>query len=156
MKVDVVTEIEIARPRAEVAAFAADPDNAPAWYENIEQVVWETPKPLALGSRVGFTAHFLGRTLTYTYEIVELAPGERLVMQTAQGPVPMRTTYTFRDAPAGTRMTLRNAGDPAGFKGVAAPFMSAAMRRANTKDLRRLKQLLEAQPVGAGSSSSPR
>ena len=144
MPVDVETAIEIARPRAEVAGYAADPDNAPRWYANITQVEWKGPRPLAPGSRIAFTARFLGRRLTYTYEIRELVAGERLVMSTAEGPFPMETTYAWHDAPGGgTRMTLRNRGEPAGFGRVAAPVMAAAIRRANTQDLRRLKQILE-------------
>jgi hypothetical protein len=42
-------------------------------------------------------------------------------------------------------MTLRNRGEPSGFAGVAAPIMARAMRRANRKDLARLKILLEAR-----------
>ena len=144
MAVDVVTEISIARPRADVAAYACDPDNATEWYENIESVEWRSPRPLAVGTRLGFVAQFLGRRLDYTYEVRELAPGERFVMSTAEGPFPMETTYSFADASGGgTRMTLRNRGEPAGFAKVAAPVMARAMRRANRKDLRRLKQLLE-------------
>jgi uncharacterized membrane protein len=146
MRVDVQTLVEIARPRAEVAAYATDPDNAPAWYENIEAVAWETEPPATLGSRIAFTARFLGRRLAYTYEIVELVGGERLVMRTAEGPFPMETTYVFEDSARGTRMTLRNRGEPSGFAGVAAPLMARAMRRANGKDLARLKHLLEALP----------
>jgi uncharacterized membrane protein len=142
--VDVVTEIEIARPRAEVAAFASDPENATKWYENIERVDWQTSPPLAVGSRLAFVARFLGRRLAYTYEVVELVPGERFAMRTAQGPFPMETTYTWQDAGAATtRMTLRNRGEPAGFAKLTAGMVSAAMRRANRKDLERLKQLLE-------------
>lgn len=78
------------------------------------------------------------------YEIRELAPGERLVMRTADGPVAMETTYAFEDAAnGGTRMTLRNTGEPSGFSGLAAPILAAAMRRANRKDLARLKAILE-------------
>lgn len=144
MAVDVVTTVEIARPRAEVAAFAADPDNAKRWYQNIKSVEWETPRPVAVGSRVAFVASFLGRRLAYTYEVLELAPGERLVMSTAQGPFPMTTTYEWEDtAGGGTRMTLRNAGEPAGFSKVSAPMMASAMRRANRKDLEQLRAILE-------------
>lgn len=144
MAVDVVTSIEIERPREEVAAFAGDPGNATSWYENIKSVEWETEPPVAVGSRMAFVAQFLGRRLAYTYEVLELVPGERLVMSTAQGPFPMTTTYTWEDTAAGgTRMTLRNAGEPSGFAKVGAPMMARAMRRANEKDLERLKTLLE-------------
>ena len=143
--VDVVTEIIIARPRAEVAAYAADPGNATRWYKNIEAVEWETPPPAAVGSRVRFRARFLGRTLEYTYEVRASDPGERFVMATAEGPFPMETTYTWADAGEGaTRMTLRNRGEPSGFAAVTAPVMARAMRKANDADLRRLKALLEA------------
>jgi uncharacterized membrane protein len=142
--VDVLTEIEINRPRAQVSAFAADPTNATAWYKNIKAVDWETPPPAVVGSRIRFSAQFLGRTLDYTYEVRELVPGRRFVMATAQGPFPMETTYTGEDAPGGaTKMTLRNRGEPSGFAAVAAPVMTRAMRKANEADLQRLKSLLE-------------
>jgi uncharacterized membrane protein len=147
MAVDVVTEIEIEAPRDRVAAFAADPGNATAWYRNIASVEWLSEPPLAVGTKLRFVARFLGRTLRYVYEVREHEPDSRFVMATADGPFPMRTTYTWEDAPGGgTRMTLRNDGEPSGFAAVSAPLMQRAMRRANEGDLRRLKELLEASP----------
>jgi uncharacterized protein YndB with AHSA1/START domain len=145
MPVDVLTEIEIERPRQQVAEFAADPTNAPKWYVNIHAVEWKSAPTLEVGARMAFVAHFLGRRLAYTYEVMDFLPGERLVMRTSEGPFPMETSYTWQATSAGgTRMTLRNRGEPAGFSKLAAPFMAAAMRRANRKDLSRLKHLLEA------------
>ena len=128
MAVDVLTEVVIDRACPEVAAFSGDPDHA----------------PLQVGSRLAFVAQFLGRQISYTYEIVELQPDRKLVMSTAEGPFPMETTYTWE--PAGTestRMTLRNRGEPSGFGKMAAPVIGAAIRRANQKDLGRLKRLME-------------
>jgi hypothetical protein len=102
--VDVMEEIVIERPVAEVAAFAGNPDNATRWYVNIKSVEWKTAPPLAVGSRVAFVA----------------AAGEGRM-----------------------HMSLRNRGEPSGFSRLLAPFMARALRRANRKDLQRLKALLE-------------
>jgi hypothetical protein len=56
----------------------------------------------------------------------------------------METTHTWQpESESSTRMTLRNRGEPAGFARVTAPMMAAAIRRANNKDLARLKRILE-------------
>lgn len=145
MAVDVVVEVVVDRPLEHVAAYAADPSNAPQWYANIASVEWLTQPPLAVGSRMAFVASFLGRRLSYTYEVVELVPAQRLVMRASQGPFPMETTYEWRElAPARTAMRLRNRGEPSGFSWIAAPALATAVRWSTTKDLARLKRLLEA------------
>ncbi len=143
--VDITTDIIIDRPCAVVSEYAANPDNAPEWYRNIQSITWQTQGPLAVGSRMAFVAHFLGRELSYVYEIAELVPGEKLVMGTREGPFPMETTYTWTTVDAAkTRMTLRNRGEPSGFSRLAAPFMASMMRAANRKDLESIKRILEA------------
>jgi uncharacterized membrane protein len=144
--VDVVTQIDIDRPRAVVAYYAADPSNTASWYVNIKSVEWHGEPHLRLGAKIDFVAEFLGRRLAYTYELTEHVPGEALTMRTADGPFPMQTEYRWTDLPdGGTRMVLRNSGMPSGFGRITAPLMAAAMRRANRKDLRLLKQILEGQ-----------
>ncbi len=144
MTVDIVTDIIINRPVLAVSTYASDPDNAPCWYRNIASVEWVTPRGVSVGARIAFVAHFLGRRMAYTYEIVEFVPLRRLVMRTAEGPFPMETTYLWDEmGPDETRMTLRNRGTPSGFSRSFAPLVAKAMRRANQKDLALLKRRLE-------------
>ena len=143
MRVDVVNSVVIDRSVADVSQYAADPDNAPLWYENIKSVEWKTPHPAQVGSRIDFVAHFLGRRLAYTYEFVEFVPGRRLTMRTPGPPFPMETTYTWEDENGATRMTLRNRGTPSGFAGWLAALMTFMIGRANRKDLALLKRRLE-------------
>lgn len=142
--VDVVTEIMINCPISQVSEYASNPDHAPEWYVNIHSAEWRSPKPLAIGSQIAFKAKFLGRELAYVYEIVELFPGKKLVMKTAQGPFPMETTYAWQVMDANrTKMTLRNTGNPTGFSKIMSPFMATIMRKANMKDLKKIKEILE-------------
>jgi hypothetical protein len=142
--VDVRSEIQIARPRDEVAAYASDPVNVRSWHANVKDVKWNESKPLEVGSRIVFVAEFLGGRVDTIYEVRELDPGRRLVMGTAEGPFPMETTYEWEDAEGGgTRMSLRSRGRPSGFARLAGPVLARSIRRGNHKDLVRLKAALE-------------
>lgn len=146
MAVNVSTSTVINRPISEVAAFATDPDNATTWYDNIKSVEWETEPPYRVGSRVAFGAKMLGRPIAYTYEVKELVPGSKLVMRTSDGPFPMETTYQWQSlGENSTRMTIRNRGKPPGIGNIISPLMGMAVKRANKKDLARLKEILESR-----------
>lgn len=142
-RLDVRVTAMIQCPVEVVAEYASDPTHAPEWYANISEVVWQTPRPLQVGTEVAFVARFLGRELRYTYAIVEHT-ADSLVMRTAEGPFPMETSYRYESMPDGTtRMTLRNRGTPSGFSRLVAPFVKIAMSHATSKDLAALKQILE-------------
>jgi hypothetical protein len=146
--VDVSSELVIARPRPEVAAFATEPANDPVWIGGIRSSRALQPGPIAVGARVERTASFLGRRIDYVNEVVELEPSARLHMRSVQGPFPMEITYAFADAPGGTRVGIRVQGDAGGFYRLAGPVLGAAVKRSVSGDLKRLKALLEDRPPG--------
>lgn len=144
--IEVSTEIVINKPIKVVADYVSNPDHAPDWYVNIKTIEWETEPPIRIGSKMAFKAQFLGKTLAYTYECTEWIPGQKLVMTTAQGPFPMTTIYHWQAlSDSQTKMTLINKGQPKGFARVMQPLMKSAMKKANQKDLEKLKHLLESQ-----------
>ena len=65
-----------------------------------------------MGSRFAFEAKFLGRRLSYVYEVREYRPAEVLVMSTDDGPVAMETTYCWLDGSDGGTMMRSATGGP--------------------------------------------
>lgn len=142
--IDVSTEIDINCSRDRVAEYSANPDNAPKWYVNITATKWKTPRPLKVGSQIVFKAKFLGKALVYIYEISEYAAEQKMVMKSIMGPFPMETIYTWERVDRNvTRMSLQNRGNPAGLSKLLTPLFSFAIKKANNKDLQRLKHIIE-------------
>ncbi|MGH9277697.1 MAG: SRPBCC family protein [Acidimicrobiales bacterium] len=150
MSVDVVTEIVIDRPVEAVSAYAADPSHAPEWYATHR--LGRVEDAAADRGRVPAAVHGPVPRAAARLHLRDRRPRARRAAghATAEGPFPMETTYTWTAGPpSSTHMTLRNRGEPAGFSKLAAPLMAPMMRRANTKDLHRLKSILE------GSATPP-
>ena len=143
MSVDVTVEREIARERPAVAGFVMDPANDTRWIKALDSVRTLGDGPVGPGTRVERIASFLGRRIEYMNEIVELVPGERLVMRSVKAPFPMEVRYELDEAGDGTRMRIRATGDASGFYRVAGPLLGAAVRRGIERDLDELKKVLE-------------
>lgn len=136
MDQDVLTQIEIDRPRSEVADYVSDPENATEWSHNVSKAEWKSPKPLSAGSEFAFEAKLLDETREFTYQVTEYVPGESLVMSSTSGPFPMETSYRFSDTEAGgTKVELRNVAHD--------DDMVAALQIDNRQDLAHLKEILE-------------
>ncbi|HLX92140.1 MAG TPA: SRPBCC family protein [Puia sp.] len=143
--VDVVSEILIERPRKIVAEWSADPENANLWQRHVRSVDRDREGPLKAGTRVSFNSRFLGRRISNIYEILEYAPGEKLVMRTNQLRPTMETTYSWDIVNLKmTLMTVRTRGKLAGFAEITAIFKTRLMKMNQVNQLRRLKQILEA------------
>jgi len=155
--IDVSTEIDINCSKAKVAEYSANPDNAPKWYVNIKAAKWRTPKPLQVGSQIVFKTKFLGKLLVYIYEISEYSAEQKMVMKTIIGPFPMETIYTWKSIDGNiTRMSLQSKGNPGGLSKLLTPLLSFAIKKANNKDLQRLKEIIEKEchvPLVSGAQS---
>jgi carbon monoxide dehydrogenase subunit G len=145
MALDETAEIRIARPAAEVAAYMFDPANDPAWIGGISEAEPLGPPPIAAGSRVRRRASFLGRRIDYVMEVVALEPGRRLAMHAVEAPMPMDVTYEVDPAPDGAVARVRVQGDTGGLYRLAGPLVSVQVGRSIDGDVRRLKELLEAE-----------
>ena len=143
MSVDVTVERDIARERSAVAGFVMDPANDTRWIKALDSVRILGDGRVGPGTRVERVASFLGRRIEYVNEIVDLVPGERLVMRSVKAPFPMEVRYELEDVGDGTRMRIRASGDATGFYRVAGPLLGAAVRRGIDKDLMELKKVLE-------------
>ena len=143
MSIDVRTEIVINRPREAVASYAMDYANDPVWIGGILEAKMVTDPPLGKGSRVQRVAMFMGRRMEYTPEVVEHVPGKLLVMRT-DSPFDMTISYEFEDVDSGTLASVQIQGEGTGFYKLAGPLLSKTVKGRVSKDLSRLKELLEA------------
>jgi hypothetical protein len=150
MSIDITAEVAIRRPVADVAAYMIDPANDPSWIGGVREVRMETPPPLGPGSRVARVAHFLGRRVEYVNEVTELNPARVLDMRSVKAPFPMRVTYSFEPAADGGVATIvrnRVRGTPGGFFALFGPLLAPLVKRSVSKDLERLRDVLEARPA---------
>lgn len=142
--VDVSTEIIINLPKEKVVEFASDPRNVPNWCTHIKSVEWNNEAPLRAGAKLVFNEQVMRRRKQHVYEVVEIIPGQKVIMKSHSNGMRMETTVAWQAISENTTcMTLRNRGVPIAFSKSIAPLLKLAIRKASRRNLKQLKRMLE-------------
>jgi uncharacterized membrane protein len=141
--IEVSASVEIARPAGAVFDYLADMANNPRWQRGMRSCRWTSEPPLQLGSTYDQEASFLGKSITSSFEVIELVPGRRIRIRTTGGSMPMDVTRHVEPHGAGSRVGAIVRGDPSGVFRVAAPILRLLVQASVRRDYRRLKDLLE-------------
>jgi uncharacterized membrane protein len=140
-------EITISRPVAEVFAFVADGLNAPRWRPGVVDIALVSGAGLGAVYKQGVKGPG-GRRIDADYRITAYEPNRRLAFEAIAGPVRPTGQFDFDDADGATRLRFALQADLSGIKKL---LMGGAVQKtmdAEVAATERLKQVLEASPVG--------
>ncbi len=145
--INVRTQVDIARPAAEVFAFVSDQTNAPHWQEGLHEVRRTTHGPIGVGSEHVFIRVFAGRLIESSNRFVAYDESGLFVeFEIPSGPITGVASYRVEPTGVDTcRVTGAVRFRVSGVMRLATPLLSYVMKRDSERDDRRLKSLLEAR-----------
>ena len=137
------SEIVIDRPRDDVFAFLADPENDPRWRRGVLEL--KRVSGDGIGARYAQAVKGPGgRRISADIEITELTPGQAIAFRTVTGPVRPRGRYLLDAADGGTRVRFELEADVNGLKRLIAPMVQKTMK-SEVSQLDSLKRVIEAR-----------
>jgi len=128
------TSVAIARPRAEVFAFVADPTRFPLWNSAVTSV-----EPVS-GSAYVMRRRLPTGQAENGLEIIASEAPEAFAVRTTYGPTPFTYRYRFTEADGATTVTLAGEVELAG---VYALLPARAVLHGVDANLTELRRLLE-------------
>jgi uncharacterized protein YndB with AHSA1/START domain len=135
--------VPIDRPAEVVFAFICDPATYSRWRGDVVAVDNVSPGPLVRGSTFDqIIASFLGRQ-RLPFEVTGYEPDGRLEFRVTSGPVRPIVTYVVESAGPGTRLTARIDVRTRGVLRLLEPLMTGGVKKRNSQDVSKLKQILE-------------
>lgn len=97
--------VVIDKPRQEVFAFFADPDQVTVYSSNISDYEVTSGGNTEIGRTARVVVRVAGVRLEFNDELIAFEEGRRLVTESKDAKIPYVITLTFEEAGAGTRVT---------------------------------------------------
>ena len=145
MALDVIRRRVIPLPVEQVATYAMDWRNSPAWTHHVRQSELTRPAPgggFGVGSQIKLVTYARGRRGEQLMEVVEYRPPTELRLRSVEGPASIEITYRFDPHPRGTLASIQVRGDGAASYRLAGPLMTLLVGWDLTRDLRNLQRRL--------------
>ena len=137
--------VTIRRPVEEVFAVLCDVENVPKWSPNTLEERMLTEGPMGIGSRrLAVIRTFGSHTIENEAEMIGFEPNRRMLIKSVRSAVPFRITIDFEPIDGGTRLRWLAEVLPGGLMKPLGPLLVAFYKRTFSKDLRRLRDLMNA------------
>jgi uncharacterized membrane protein len=138
--------IEINRPLEEVFDYVSDVGNVPQWMAHTLEVGKDKAAPPQQGDTFTIVIKSVGRRFQTPYERTSYEPNRSYTDRALGGPVPnQRWDYTFQEVAGGTRLRRAVEAEVGGILKLLEPLQKRVVQRQLRKDLKTLKDLLEAR-----------
>lgn len=137
--------IEIDHPAVETFRFISNFENNPLWQSGMDSCRIITEGPLRVGTQYEQEAHFLGKTITSRFEVVEYEPDQRIKAKSIESTFPITFERSVRGDAARSLVEARVQGDPKGVFRLATPLLRWMVNRSIQADYRELKRILESK-----------
>ncbi|MBB4661325.1 SRPBCC family protein [Conexibacter arvalis] len=151
--IDFTIETEIARPPADVFAYATDPAKLPSWQAGTVSSEVEGGGPVALGARLREVHRAPGgRELRSLVVVAAFDPPRRFDLHVVEGALPVDADLHFapvRDGSA-THLSFHAHGQPTGAMRLMEPLLARRLRRQFDADCATLKRELEGELAAGG------
>jgi uncharacterized membrane protein len=144
--VRVEESIEINRPLQEVFNYVSDVANYPEWMAHVLEVLKDTEGPPQQSDRFTVAIKSVGRRFETPYQRTAYEPNRRYTDRAVGGPIPnQRWECTFQEVPGGARLRRAVEAEGGGLLKLLEPLQKRAAERQLSKDLKTLKDVLEAR-----------
>lgn len=135
--------IVIQRPIEDVFAFVTHVENAVKWQDSTVETHQTSPGSMGVGATINHVGKFLGIRIKNTGQVYEYELNRKFAYK-GGGTVPVDIRYYFNAIPEGTQFTLCYGGEPGALFKLAEPLVVRATAKLLDGDLKKLKQVLEA------------
>ena len=138
--------IEINRPLKEVFYYLSEVVNYPQWMAHALEVRKDTQGPPQQGERFTLAIKSVGRRYETPYQRTSYKANRKFTDRAVGGPIPnQRWESTFQEVPGGTRLMRAVEVESGGLLKLLEPLQKRAVERQLRKDLKTLKDVLEAR-----------
>ena len=133
------------RPVKQVLDFVSTPENDFQWQYGSLATSKLYKGVNKLGTFFRSIGHLMGHRIQSTFEVIEYEPNSEYGFKSLSGPLHSQTSYTFKAAEGGTRITISTRAHVVDFFQIDERLLGSKIKKQLKENLTLLKGLLEEQ-----------
>jgi uncharacterized membrane protein len=138
----------IYKPIQQVFDYISTPENDVQWQYGTLATVKLHKDVDKIGTFFRSIGHLMGHRVQSTFEVIQYEPHSEYGFKSLSGPLHLQTSYTFKTADGGTRITISTRTHVVNFFQMDERLLGSKIKKQLKENLTVLKSLLEEQVSG--------